>query len=181
MNEGTKARWSLTDARGPLAVFAVLASGLLFGAVACETLPPRLDCGALPDASACPTSRGGTCDDAACSALYRCTESGWAFVQRCEVGGFGGAGAGGAGGAAGAPLCEQVTRDAACPALQPPDCDEAAARACPTQACLGQCDVFLTCTSSGWSEEIAGYCDEGELILAVDRESGGNGGSGGSP
>lgn len=69
-------------------------------------------------------------------------------------------------------MCQPVPRDAACPALQAPDCDEAAARACPTQACLGECDVFLTCTPSGWAEEIAGYCDEGELVLAADRESG---------
>jgi hypothetical protein len=160
---------------------ALVGLGSFLAAIAaCDEQPPKLDCGALPEGNACPTSKGGTCDDRACDALYQCTETGWAFVQRCagSAGAGGSAGVAGSGGAAGAgALCQQVTRDAACPELQPPDCDEAAARACPTQACLGSCEVFLTCTSAGWSEELAGYCDEEELVLVSDQ-AGGAGGAG---
>lgn len=161
--------------RGPvLRALAFLGLGLL-APVGCDDPPPLPDCGALPEVSACPAARGGTCDDRDCTALYTCLEHGWSLVRRCDRAASGGSpsggagGAGGAGGEGGARLCEQTLRDPACVPLQPPDCDAAAARSCPLQACLGSCEVFLICISSGWSEEIAGYCDEGELVLRAPR------------
>jgi hypothetical protein len=139
--------------------------------VACDNQPPLLRCGALPDPSACPSTRGGTCDDKTCDSLYTCTEEGWVFVARCdgggEPGGAGGAGGDSAAGAGGEPLCGQAEREFVCIPLQPPDCDEANARACPTQACIGACDVFFRCTADGWAEDVVGYCDDdGELVLS---------------
>lgn len=153
--------------------------GLVLGAslAGCDNQPPLLRCGALPDFSACPSSRGGTCDDKSCASLYTCTEDGWVFVARCDNATGGAAGSGGAAGAeagaagdagaGGEPLCGQPTREFNCITLQAPDCDEANARACPTQACIGACDQFFRCTADGWSEEVVGYCsDDGELVLA---------------
>lgn len=138
--------------------------------LACDDPPTRRPCGALPDPSACPANRGGTCEDPSCSALFLCRAGSWEAVETCPrpVGGAGGAagdgGAAGQGaGQAGAGLCEAPP--SGCVPLQPPDCDAALLDLCPAELCALGCGGFLRCEGADWSEGYVAYCDEnGELL-----------------
>lgn len=147
--------------RWPLALLLVLG---------CDDLPPEPTCGPLPDRSACPAERGGSCSDRSCSALYSCKETTWVFVQRCDqnAAGAAGAGAAGAGAAAGAGgTCSGALTDpGGCPSLQSPDCNAAILDACPADACSLGCEAFLRCENNEWSTNYVAYCsDDGELIV----------------
>jgi hypothetical protein len=124
-------------------------------------------CGLIPEGG-CPIGRGGTCDDAECSALYDCIEGAWTLERACSPG-AGGMGSGGAGAqTVGAGGCEGVTIDhpgetqGCTPDLQLPDCPAAAASSC--RPCDTGCIDFFVCTEPGW--EAVAYCDaEGKVIL----------------
>ena len=135
--------------------------------LACEDPPTADTCGALPDPSACPAARGGTCEDRSCTALYACREGRWTLVETCpeSTGGAGGAsGAAGQGGNQGGASCTEPAPSACLP-LQKPDCDAALIEACPAEACALGCEGFLRCEGADWSETYEAYCDEnGELI-----------------
>lgn len=141
--------------------------------LACDDPVLPRPCGVLPDPTACPaSSRGGTCEDRSCSALYTCRDGSWVFVEACPdnlagqggTAGQAGAGSGGAG-VGGAGGCLSVTSPGGCPTLQFPDCDAALIEACPAEACALGCEAFLRCEGPDWSENYAGYCDEnGELM-----------------
>lgn len=142
---------------------------LLFTALACEEPLQRYPCGVLPDPSACPASRGGSCEDRSCSALYECKANSWVFVETCaqkESGGAGGVGGTGQAGnsLAGASLCE-VSNSTECSALQLPDCDESLLKTCtPDEVCELGCEGFLRCEGGEWSVSYVAYCnEEGEV------------------
>ena len=124
-------------------------------------------CGQLPDETACPASRGGTCRDRACSALYVCEDRKWLFVTDCPQNLDAGADAA-VDAVADAPLpCDAAApaTDPACEALQQPDCDVAIADACPTTACKEGCTGFLRCTPQGWTIAYVAYCDEDGALV----------------
>ena len=134
----------------------------------------------------CPTARGGSCDDAACRALYECVDGAWELLQTCPVGVGGGdagsggdgqagaAGSAGAGGGAGADAtagaggCGAVELDhsgevtGCMPDLLVPDCPAIAAESC--QPCLTGCADFFMCMVPGWIA--VAYCsDDGTLVV----------------
>ena len=135
-------------------------------------------CDAIPEGG-CPLGRGGTCDDAACRALYECVQGRWSMVARCGTGqgGDSGHGAGGQGGAAGAAGSAGTAGAASCsgveldhtgetqgcaPELELPDCPASAAESC--QPCLTGCADFYMCLADGWGW--VAYCTEdSELVL----------------
>ena len=125
----------------------------------------------------CPTGRGGSCDDAACVALYSCVDGTWQLVKHCPGGGGGGAGTGGIGGGQGGSTgggqggCEGVTIDdseakTGCePDLQVPDCPVDAASSC--HPCLTGCLDFFLCLSDGptavaWTA--VAFCNEDDEV-----------------
>jgi hypothetical protein len=173
-------------ARPPLGALVALGAASALGAFAaaagCTSTLRAIECGPLPDRTACPTRGGGTCADRTCSALYECTSAGWQLVEGCPGNAPGAAGAGGAGGAAGAGglggagggcvAAPSAPPDGLpCSPLQAPECDESIALACPDRACLTECVVFLRCEAGEWREELAAYCEEetGELIVNPKR------------
>lgn len=134
----------------------------------CQPSPVIAVCDELPDPTACPTGRGGTCKDPECSALYECVEGTWERVQICEQNhaGGGGAGQGGQGAQGGClevPIDTDSPFDGCGPDLQPPDCPVEAASAC--QPCTTGCLDFFSCDSDGWT--LVAYCDEdGAFVVA---------------
>ncbi len=127
-------------------------------------------CAARSPQGGCPVGRGGTCDDAACRALYDCLEGAWTEAEACDSAGEpAGDRDAGAGGATGA--CEVVTLDRSgeavgcSPALQQPDCPADAAETCVGTACWTGCIDFFLCTEEGW--RAIAYCDEqGRVTVA---------------
>lgn len=150
-----------------------LALVLALGAAAlgaCRDTQVLQPCGGLPDRTACPASRGGTCADPACSALYVCEDRSWVFVTDCPANIDAGVDAPLDAPSDGAPdgaICDAAPRapDPACPPLQLPDCDLAIADACPGSACKEGCTGFLRCTPQGWTTEYAAYCDEDGALV----------------
>jgi len=145
----------------------VVVVGVLIWTEGCQPSRDIVPCGQLPDVTGCPTSRGGTCSDPECAALYECVDGTWDKVASCDqdtttsVGG-GGQGGHGTGG------CSEVVIDISgqavgCqPDLQEPDCPVAAAQAC--QPCLTGCVDFFFCASDGWLS--VAYCDRnGALVV----------------
>jgi hypothetical protein len=176
---GLGLRWSYSCMRLPRRPRTLTAiGGLLFAAasgpldVACLAPPPLLLCGEIPEGG-CPLGRGGTCDDAACAALYDCLEGDWTEVERCpdNAGGAGvGGGAAGAGGGTGAGGCTELVLDhtgeahGCTPDLAHPDCPAVAAEGCRESACLTGCADFFLCKAGGWVD--VAYCDEdGALVI----------------
>lgn len=156
------------------AATALLVTGLtlVVGSVAsCRRGEYEKPCGQLPDVQACPVAGGGTCADPTCSAIYSCNDGTWELRETCSRDG-GLPSDGGPDAKPDAPFCGDASLgDAAgpatsCPPLLEPDCDWAAAQACPAQACNGSCDGFLSCSKDGWSEAYVAYCDEdGQLVV----------------
>ena len=127
-------------------------------------------CGELPEANACPQSRGGTCDDTSCSALYRCDSNGkWTKVKTCDQNiSDGGVKDSGSETSNNCTPRNDVGADEpgeSCANLQAPDCDLFVAAICPESACTSGCDSFLRCENGSWSDSYIAYCNEnGELI-----------------
>jgi hypothetical protein len=144
-----------------------------------------LSCSEIP-AGGCPSSRGGSCDDGACHALYDCVAGDWQLAELCPAGsggqaaGGGSAGQGAVGGAAGAggaaggageagtggcpgALLDHSGEVTGCvPELLLPDCPVIAAETC--QPCLTGCLDFFLCLPVGWLA--VAYCDEhGTLVV----------------
>jgi hypothetical protein len=145
------------------------AAGVAVGLVGCGSLSDNLKlCGQIP-ADGCPIGRGGTCEDAACAALYDCVDGAWTEVTTCgPVGSGGSGGSGGSDADAGTDAsCGVVIDDSGemegcAPDLQTPDCPAAAAESC--AACQSDCVDFYLCTSEGWLA--VAYCDEqGQVIV----------------
>lgn len=137
-------------------------------------------CDQIPEGG-CPLDRGGTCEDAACEALYGCYDGVWKRVEVCDgnigAGGAGGAGgmgaaAGGAGGA-GRAECTPIRFDhtgdttGCIPSLQSPDCPAAVAESCPEKACSTGCLDFFLCKADGW--QAVAYCDEDGNFFEAPR------------
>ncbi|MCC6647452.1 MAG: hypothetical protein IT374_18000 [Polyangiaceae bacterium] len=138
----------------------------LLAAASCRLAEVEEPCGALPDPTACPTARGGTCADRACSALYACESRRWVRVAECPRDADAGVDAS-VDASSDATSCDAAapTTDPSCPPLQLPDCDVAVADACPASACKEGCTGFLRCTPLGWTAEYVAYCDEdGQLV-----------------
>ncbi len=118
-------------------------------------------CGVLPDPTACPVERGGTCEDETCSALYGCFDTEWVLQESCEQMGTGGSPVG-AGGSGGEGACNGVEIDRTgqstncSPPLQEPDCPAAAAELC--RPCETVCVDFFLCRADGWVS--VAFCDE---------------------
>ncbi|WP_437280725.1 hypothetical protein WME90_09245 [Sorangium sp. So ce375] len=134
----------------------------------CDPIEEPQLCREIPQGG-CPVGRGGTCDDAACGALYDCFEGAWTEVARCDAPGEPVEEAGVGGGPGGA--CEMITLDrsgeaAGCtPALQQPDCPAEAAETCVDTACSTGCVDFFLCTAEGW--RAVAYCDgQGRVTVA---------------
>lgn len=133
----------------------------------CQGFEDIPECGVVP-AGGCPTSRGGSCDDQACAAIYACTESGWALRKTCER--DGGEDASDAATEPDGPMCgDAVTMEGMADTCDPnevltPDCPIQVALGCPGTACLTGCADFFVCRTDGWVE--AAYCDDvtGELV-----------------
>jgi hypothetical protein len=154
---------------------AALAAG------ACTSTALPVDCGPLPDRTACPAEGGGSCADRGCSALYACTAVGWQLAEECPGGAPGGGapggggsggqgGAGGAGAACATPAPPAPAGAAPCEPLQAPECDESVARSCPAAACsTAGCETFLRCTNGAWQDEVAAYCENGALVVPPRR------------
>lgn len=128
--------------------------------IACGSYPEAIPCGQIPP-DGCPLSRGGTCDDATCAAIYGCVDGVWHHVETCsnmpqDAG-------------TGPDACTIVTIDrtgetTGCkPDLQNPDCPVAAAEQCASTVCQSECIDFFLCTKDGWS--VVAYCNEdGEFV-----------------
>jgi hypothetical protein len=150
---------------------AAITFGLVLPWSGCGSFAPVEPCGRIPDLG-CPIGRGGSCEDAACAALYDCVDGAWSQVEECEAfhgeaggGGAGGTnfGVGGGGGAcAGVTIDRSEERDGCTPDLQLPDCHVAAAQTC--EPCLTGCEDFFLCTGEGWVA--AAFCDlDGEVVV----------------
>lgn len=144
---------------------------LVVSLCACDAAPPEL-CGTIPDGG-CPVGRGGTCEDAACGALYDCVEGSWVLTETCSSsndGGGGEAGASSAGGG-GEGGCATVSFDrthevtGCMPDFESPDCPAAAAETC--APCLNDCvDFFLCLEPDAPSWTLVAFCnDAGELVM----------------
>lgn len=127
----------------------------------CPSWPGAEPCGQLPDVSACPLGRGGTCDDRECTALYDCVNGGWTLVKQCPL----------VVAATQEPDASTAPEEAECsamtidrsgeawgcePDLQEPDCPASAAEGC--SPCLTGCVDFFLCTTPGW--QVVAHCDE---------------------
>ncbi len=137
-------------------------------AASCRDVQVEEPCGALPDRAACPASRGGTCADRECSAIYACEERRWVLLAECPGTHGADAGADDARDAArDAPTCDGAVPVpvAACPPLQPPDCDIAIADGCPASACKEGCTGFLRCTPQGWTDAYVAFCDDDGVLV----------------
>lgn len=153
-----------------LSLFPSLSLLLLSSCYPYPTEP--LLCDEIPQGG-CPTGRGGTCDDAACNALYDCVSGIWEKTKTCGGNGGGGGptGAGGSGGSGG--VCAPIELDHAgettgCePDLQLPDCPVVAAEQCPESACLTDCTDFFVCKKAGWTA--VAYCDEQGAVIVSPR------------
>lgn len=124
-------------------------------------------CGQLPDDTACPASRGGTCLDRSCTALYACEDRTWVFVADC-VGNVDAGTDAPADVIAETPVaCDAgvALPAASCEPLQLPDCDVALADACPATICKEGCTGFLRCTPQGWTAAYVAYCDEDGALV----------------
>lgn len=133
---------------------------------ACEESAEVQRCGALEDPHGCPISRGGSCADRACGALYACQEGAWARVEICDnqlpdAGDQPDAGDDAA-------LCEAGAEAPSppCPPLLLPECDATLLDGCLSDiACMSGCEVFLRCQGGDWAASYAAYCDdEGNLV-----------------
>ena len=175
-------------------LFSLFAIGacLLSGCYPYDTTPKLCEA-AVPE-GACPTGRGGTCDDPSCNALYDCIESEWQLITTCpahtggggsgagggaggqttSTGGTGGMAGGGTGAGGGGGQCTPVGFDhtgestGCVPDLQVPDCPASAADPCEETACLTDCLDFYLCredaSGKGWVP--VGYCDDaGKLVI----------------
>jgi hypothetical protein len=141
--------------------------GAIALAACADPAEPEL-CGEIQEGG-CPIGRGGTCDDAACLALYDCVEGAWTLVERC--GRSGGGGDGGVPDGDGTDdACAPVVLDhsgeaTGCrPSLQHPDCPVEAVETCAASACATGCLDFFLCTRDGWTG--VAYCtEEGQIVV----------------
>ena len=138
-----------------LAVTVILAAG------GCrDDVPTALPCRNVPDGG-CPRSKGVSCEDPSCRAVYLCREGNvWELEQTCPSR------------PPPAPVDASV-RDAlpdalpdappgawggpGCGPLQVPDCALAVGLACPGGCC--GCDDFFVCEGGGWN--LWGTCSNG--------------------
>jgi hypothetical protein len=142
----------------------VLVATALAGCQGFDEVP---ECSTVP-AGGCPSSRGGSCDDKTCSAIYACTADGWQLQKVCDRDGGGDESDAEAG--SDGPVCgDAVTIDGSLSTCDPnevlaPDCPLNVAVGCPGSACLSGCLDFFVCRTEGWVE--AAYCDDvtGELV-----------------
>lgn len=144
------------------AVVAVTTASALLGAVAgCGSSAPVQTCGEIPDGG-CPLGRGGSCEDASCTALYDCVDGAWTEVEACDAIATSSTttaatGGGGGGGGCEAPVLDRTGEvDGCTPDLLDPDCPVAAAEVC--DPCSTGCADFFLCTAEGWIDVAA--CDE---------------------
>ena len=155
---------------GGLACSLVLIGGLSVWSQGCANSSGIELCKEIPT-DGCPMSRGGSCDDESCAALYSCVDGFWKLVETCSSGGPGGGGAGagggsggvGAAGGCGAASIDKTNQAQGCmPALQSPDCPVEAPESC--APCVTGCIDFFMCVSDGW--QVVAYCtEEGDLVV----------------
>lgn len=133
---------------------------------------PIETCGLIPEGG-CPVSRGGSCEDATCLALYTCVDGAWAVTEDCppieDAGADGDAGdeADAWDGSCTVPPIDHTGQTTGCvPDLQSPDCPIEAAESCAETACLTRCTDFFLCTKDGWVA--LAYCDDqGTLVVGA--------------
>jgi hypothetical protein len=150
-------------------ISAFFGAMVAIGTAGCDE-PQETPCGLLGEEGACPESRGGSCDDRSCTALYRCEDGDWTFSKRCDR----------SGDDAGAPddasfedatsvpecVASQAPVEASCEPLQLPECDARIADECQASACLTGCEAFLRCVDGQWAAALAAYCEDGVLMNA---------------
>lgn len=123
-------------------------------------------CGSLPDRTACPLARGGTCSDPDCAAVYSCRDGAWTLVQRCSPHPPADAGTADTGDGASCGDASAVDPGGpTCASLQLPDCDARIMDTCPAKACSTGCTGFLRCTNGEWSPLYVAYCDEDGVLV----------------
>jgi len=153
----------------------LLVAGAVVGALlACGDDETFVPCRDIP-AGGCPHTRGASCDDPVCRAIYTCNDQKeWVVEQTCP------------------PLPEDsgvvteagtdsatqiadgaISRDAnfvvppgasggeGCGELEAPDCSLGFALACPANSCC-DCEEIYVCNNGGW--EVWGSCSAGNLI-----------------
>ncbi|MEQ9324773.1 MAG: hypothetical protein RIF41_36745 [Polyangiaceae bacterium] len=151
---------SLTRA-ARLGLALALAGMVLAG---CPSWPDVEPCGQLPDVSACPVGRGGTCEDRECTALYDCMGGEWSLVSECPPVAPATSDPDGAPDDDAPCAAASVDRSGEAlgcePDLQEPDCPVSAAEGC--RPCLTGCADFFLCTTPGW--QVVAHCDEDGLV-----------------
>jgi hypothetical protein len=147
---------------------AALILWILAALQGCQGFDSAPHCSELPQ-GACPDSRGGSCKDQACTAIYTCTEHGWVLNAVCDRdGGVADTGKEAADGpwSCGDASVELEGATSGCDPneLTAPDCPVQAATGCAETACLTGCADFFLCKTEGWIA--VAYCDEdtGALI-----------------
>lgn len=140
-------------------ILAVLSGVFSFG---CQDLEEAPHCaGSLP-ASACPTNRGGTCDDQTCSSIYRCAFDGWVKEKDCDRSDAAADASDAGGDTADAFVCEAQAPLEASTGCTPPlyqgECPVEVALICSENACSTGCFDFFVCHATGW--DLAAYCDD---------------------
>lgn len=153
---------SFTRAARRSVALGLAGSALGISALAgCPSWPDVEACGQLPDVTACPIGRGGTCEDRACTALYDCVEGSWSLLKTCPAPTDTADGSDEVVPAA-EEDCATVTVDRSgealgCePDLQEPDCPASAVEGC--SPCLTGCTDFFLCTTPGW--QVIAHCGE---------------------
>lgn len=155
-----------------LALSLVVSSVGYLGACAGEG--PIAPCPPLGDGQ-CTKSRGGSCVDATCRAIYVCEpDRTWRLDEVCAAGDAGTdaadaradeAGDGDDAGGLGCDAAIEASTATGCaPELELPDCPVEAAHGCAAAACATGCEAFFACTSAGWSEQPVASCVDGGLV-----------------
>lgn len=146
-------------------------SAALALAVACQDMPKIIPCDTIPEGG-CNATRGGTCEDPVCEALYRCIDGSWTQTATCEPSADAGVthDASAEDAQLDAALCSDgPVFDGAVgcrPALQLPDCSLEVALGCAESACSTGCEDFFGCTDEGW--ELYAYCDTQAGLIWIE-------------
>ncbi|MCA9618808.1 MAG: hypothetical protein KC731_07300, partial [Myxococcales bacterium] len=74
----------MARAEGQRAKAAQLGAFATLVLVGCPSFPDVVPCGQLPDPTACPVGRGGTCEPRSCTALYDCVDGRWRLAEECD-------------------------------------------------------------------------------------------------
>lgn len=147
---------NFAEARGWVAVLCVTIMG-------CRGCNERKLCSALPEGG-CPLSRGGTCSDLQCSALYACMEGAWELYEQCaDATSSASLSTSGSGGCGSVAIDVADEAEGCMPDLQPPDCPHEVLESC--RPCGAECIDFYACTRSGWLD--VAYCTEAGNVVVV--------------